>query len=380
VIPTKTIPTKKELRSKSIRQVRSLVLESLPRTEIKKCSRYHPYLCAVVCWFFLLCGFLVSHQSLRAQAAVAPKPLYRDPVHDGAADPSVVWNRAEKKWMMFYTSRRADLTMADPNDVAWVHGTSIGIAESTDGGTTWKYAGTAEIPYGKKDYSYWAPDVLFARGAYHMFVTVVPGIFHNWNAGREIIHLSSRDLHHWKFNERLPLASSRSIDPYVMNLDNGSWRLWYKDEQDHSYIHSVDSPDLDHWSADRIAIHDRSSEGPIVFCWKGSIWLIVDSWDGLSVYRSNDAAHWIYQKEHLLAGAGRLPTDRSNGHHADVVVHGDHAFLFYFVQQEGADSIPGQEQSAHRSVLQVAELIEHDHTLSLDRNAPVYVDLGNPGN
>src|ERR1035437_653705 len=54
-------------------------------------------------------------------AKAAPKPLYRDPVHDGAADPSLIWNRAEKKWMMFYTNRRADIPNPDPKDVTWVH-------------------------------------------------------------------------------------------------------------------------------------------------------------------------------------------------------------------------------------------------------------------
>src|SRR5580704_1361533 len=49
----------------------------------------------------------------------AAVPLFRDPVHDGAADPVVVWNRAKKAWWMFYTNRRADL--ADTNGVTWVH-------------------------------------------------------------------------------------------------------------------------------------------------------------------------------------------------------------------------------------------------------------------
>src|ERR1035441_558895 len=43
-------------------------------------------------------------------AKAAPKPLYRDPVHDGAADPSLIWNRADKKWMMFYTNRSEEHT------------------------------------------------------------------------------------------------------------------------------------------------------------------------------------------------------------------------------------------------------------------------------
>ena len=33
----------------------------------------------------------------------ASKPLYRDPVFDGAADVSIVYDRAAKLWKMFYT-------------------------------------------------------------------------------------------------------------------------------------------------------------------------------------------------------------------------------------------------------------------------------------
>ena len=39
----------------------------------------------------------------------AAKPLYRDPVFDGAADASLCYNRQEHKWLMFYTNRRATL-------------------------------------------------------------------------------------------------------------------------------------------------------------------------------------------------------------------------------------------------------------------------------
>jgi len=143
--------------------------------------------------------------------------------------------------MMFYTNRRADLSSSDPKDVAWIHGTQIGIAESKDSGTTWTYAGTAKIPYGKPNYTFWAPDLVWDRGLYHMFVTVVPGIFHDWNAPRQIIHLTSKNLAVWKFESKLTLSSNRTIDPYILKLTDGSWRLWYKDEEDHSYIHYVNS-------------------------------------------------------------------------------------------------------------------------------------------
>jgi len=308
----------------------------------------------------------------------APKPLYRDPVHDGAADPSLIWDRGGKRWLMFYTNRRADLAGADPKDVAWVHGTQIGIAESKDKGSTWRYIGTAKLPYGKPDYTFWAPALVWDKGLYHMFVTVVPGIFHDWNAPREIIHLTSKDLSLWKFDSKLSLSSNRVIDPCVFKLPNGSWLLWYKDEQDHSYIHYATSPDLFRWTVAGAAITDRPSEGPVVFHWKGAVWMVVDAWDGLGVYRSTDAIHWTRQRSNLLATPGKTPTDRSEGHHADVIVSNQHAFLFYFVQQGGPDAIPGAPNSERRSVLQVVELKEVDNELQADRDKPAFVTLS-PG-
>jgi hypothetical protein len=98
------------------------------------------------------------------QPARANKPLFRDPVFDGAADPTVIWNRKEKKWFMFYTNRRANASGLD--GVTWVHGTLIGIAESADGGATWNYRDTCDIRYRKTGYTHWAPEVVgFCFGA-----------------------------------------------------------------------------------------------------------------------------------------------------------------------------------------------------------------------
>ena len=127
----------------------------------------------------------------RAGAASPPAavPLFRDPIHDGAADPVVVWNRARKTWWMFYTNRRADLD--DNSGVTWVHGTRIGIAESADGGAHLDYVGEADIPVAASDYTLWAPEVIDVGGTYHMFLTVVPGTFTDWNHPRHIQHLTS---------------------------------------------------------------------------------------------------------------------------------------------------------------------------------------------
>ena len=56
---------------------------------------------------------------------------YRDPMYDGATDPVVVRCRESGEWWMFYTQRRAS---APGPGVAWVHGTDIGVAVSTEKG------------------------------------------------------------------------------------------------------------------------------------------------------------------------------------------------------------------------------------------------------
>jgi hypothetical protein len=307
---------------------------------------------------------------------VAAKPLFRDPIFDGAADASLCYNRQEHKWFMLYTNRRA--TLPDAKGVAWVHGTKIGIAESSDGGATWKYRGTAQIDYGKDDYTYWAPEVLYHDGVYHMYLSIVPGIFSNWNAPRQIIHLTSKDLLKWKFESELKLASDRVIDACVIQIPGGTWRLWYKNENDHSWLYYADSPDLFNWTDRGVAVDDQAGEGPKVFRWKDRYWMISDVWQGLAVHSSDDCLKWTRQKENLLKDPGQSPTDRSKGQHADVVVNGDRAFIFYFTHQGGKDAIPDDPYSSRRTVIQVVELQCKDGLLSCDRDKPTRIFLKDP--
>ena len=307
------------------------------------------------------------------QGKIAPQPLFRDPVHDGPTDPVLIWNRAEKKWFMMYTSRRANV----PNlpGVSWVHGTAIGIAESADGGATWQYRGTADIHYGKPDYTFWAPDLIDDGKLYHMFLSVVPGIFNDWDAAREMVHLTSTDLRHWKFESVLPLASDRVIDASLCRLKNGTWRLWYKNERDNSHIYYADSRDLYRWTAGGVALSNRGQEGPKAFWWKDKYWMITDMWKGLAVYSSTDAVTWTAQADPILAAPGIQPTDRGLGHHADVVVSGDRAFIFYFTHQEGADANLNDPLWSRRSVIQVGELHVNNGMLICDRDQPTWISL-----
>ncbi len=308
---------------------------------------------------------------------VAPKPLYRDPVYDGAADPVVIWNRTEKKWFMLYTNRRAN--QPGLRGVSWVHGTRVGIAESGDGGVTWKYRGTAQIPLGTPDDSHWAPDVVYHDGVYHSFLSFVPGMHEDWGGTRHIHHLTSTNLVNWQDHGRLDLASDRVIDACVLQMPDGNWRLWYNNEPDHKAINLATSPDLNQWTDRGKVIGDRAGEGPKVFRWHGKYWMIVDQWEGLGVYRSDDANDWQRQPENILAAPGHGQDDQVKGGHADVVVSANRAYLFYFTHpgRRGPDARKdGYEQ--RRSSIQVVELQFKNGWLTCDRDEPTHIHLVPP--
>jgi hypothetical protein len=265
-------------------------------------------------------------------------PLYLDPANDGPADPTVIWNPDTRTWWMYYTSRRAN--NPDLPGVSWVHGTPIGIAESADDGATWTYIGDAGFKgLADQDLTLWAPEVFTHEGTHHMFLTVVPGIYEDWGHERRIVHLTSTDLRTWGEPRNLDLASHQVLDACVLRLDDGTWRLWYNDEPSGKTTHYADSPDLRTWTDRGLAVGDQAGEGPNVFRWRGRYWMVVDVWDGQAVYHSDDTLTWVRQPGQILQG--------QRGLHADVVVCGDRAFLFYFTHPGPGD---------RRSEIEVVEL------------------------
>ena len=331
----------------------------------------------------LLAAGLAFATELAAAHAAAPQPLYRDPVYDGAADPVVIWNPAAARWWMFYTNRRANVPGL--SGVAWVHGTPIGIAESADGGLSWKYAGDADIrlpvELAGNPPTFWAPDVFVAPdGVYHMFLTVVPGVFEDWNHPRTIVHLTSRDLRTWDHAQPLTLASDRVIDAVVRPLPDGTWRMWYNNERDHKAIYYADSPDLTTWT-DRgkcPGTSERPGEGPYVFEFQGKNWMLVDVWKGIGVYHSEDLVHWTVQPGDLLKEPGHGTDDDTYGHHVGVVVDHGHAYCFYFTHPKkttGEQTTSGREAVERRSSIQVVELFVRDGALTCDRDTPTAIQL-----
>jgi hypothetical protein len=248
---------------------------------------------------------------------IAAHPLYQDPVFDHPTDPVFTYNAESKRWFMYYTQRRG-------GSIAQIHGTKIGMAASEDGGATWKYLGTADITYGQDryptNYTYWAPEVIWVTNKYHMFVVLVPGIFNDWNHPREIGHLTSTDGIKWTTVGKVELKSNKVIDPCVIQLPDGNWRMFYKDEAARHIVCYADSPNLYTWEAKGPAVTDRNGEGEKCFHWQGKYWLMADTDrpEGQAVWSSDDCTHWTPQDSTFY------------GSHGDVVVSGDRAWWFYF--------------------------------------------------
>jgi len=334
---------------------------------------------------------------------VTSGPLFRDPVHDGAADPVVVRNRELGEWWMFCTARRAT---AEGPGVAWVHGTDIAVATSDDDGATWLYRGTVEgldVGWGRN--TFWAPEVVWGEGEYHMYVSYIRGVPTRWPGhDRDILHLTSPDLLTWTHRSRLDLGSRRVIDacvhPYASAVGavrpDGSprarYRMWFKDEAAGSHTYAADSDDLYSWAPAGPVITGRPHEGPNVFRLGGSFWMLVDEWQGQRVHRSDDLDTWEAQGL-ILDTPGSRVDDATIGLHADVVVPGSVsvdvpdgadapgavAYVFYFTHPGRSGDLAGHEGYAERrSSVQVAELRVVGGTLVCDRDAPVVPRLSAP--
>jgi hypothetical protein len=326
--------------------------------------------------FGLLSAACGPRTSANADPRTPPAPLYRDPVFDGAADPSLIWNDKERAWWVFYTNRRANAPDAQ-DGVRWCHGTDLGIASSTDGGLTWTYRGTVkglEFEAGRN--TFWAPCLVEHGRTYHMFLAYVRGVPADWSGERHIVHYTSRDLVAWKYEGIIPLSSERVIDAFVYARPTGGWRMWYKDESDGSHIYAADSEDLYTWTVAGPVVTGKSQEGAAVFWWKGSYWMLVDRWQGMGVLKSPDLLTWTEQEEGILGVPGKRPDDGDIGRHGEVLVQGPEAFIFYFTHPAGpkAHTEPGK----HRSSLQGARLEIKDGRLVCDRDRPFPLELGPP--
>ena len=313
---------------------------------------------------------------------IAPAPLFRDPVTDGAADPVLIWNRQEKKWWMLYSQRRANV---EAPDVAYCYGTDIGVASAEDNGNTFVYRGTLDLEFEKGRNTFWAPDVVYQNGGYHMFVVYIEGVRIHWGGKARLAHYVSQNLWDWKFIDFLMLSSENVIDASIMQMPGGTWRMWYKDDARNAAIMLAESKDLYKWTFNSKPVLGKSvQEGPKIFKYRGWYWMLTDEWQGMRVYRSKDADSWEKQGL-ILDSASDRPDDTPSGAHGDVIVVNDKAYVFYFTH-------PGRKThfDAHmnkdgiypfnerRSSIEVGPLEIENGTLVSNRNKPFDFWLGEP--
>jgi hypothetical protein len=185
-----------------------------------------------------------------------------------------------------------------------------------------------------------------------------------------IVHYTSKDLLAWRVIGRIPLEpdNGNAIDAGVHPLPDGTWRMWYRallreDNKEKWVIAHADSPDLDQWvSKGPAQIEFKGyAEGPCVFHWKGSYWMLLDSMlpeytagGGLAVFKSEDAARWDFQGG-VLGDKGTRDQD-GNADHCSVAIQGERAFILYHTNSGG------------KTVGQLAELLCEEGVLSATRD------------
>lgn len=319
-----------------------------------------------------------------AQTRKAPAPLFRDPITDGAADPVLVWNREESSWWMLYTQRRANQETAD---VAYCHGNKIGIASSKDNGRTWVYRGVLDLEFERGHNTFWAPDIIYHEGVYHLFVAYLQGVRNHWGGQAYIVHYTSKNLWDWTYEGIPELSSDHVIDATLFRKPDGKWRMWYKDSKAGSITMMAESSDLKNWDVQTTpAIGGNAHEGAKVFEFKGYYWMLTDEWQGMRVYRSTDLNQWEKQGL-ILDKPGIRPDDTPTGAHGDVVVFGDKAYVFYFTHPgrkshdehtKRADDVLPYE--LRRSSIQVAPLSVKDGVIYCDRDSAFDFYLPNLSN
>lgn len=301
--------------------------------------------------------------------AHVPAPIFRDPIYDGAADPTVVWNGKEKAWYILYTQRRAN---QQTPGVSWCYGSKIGIAKSTDAGRSWDYVGVCKgLDRGLQAETFWAPHVFEANGKFHMFVVYIPKIpFMNWGGKGRISHYTSKDLENWKFDGDVDVKSDNVIDPGVVQLRDGRWLMVFRDDNAGVRTAKITSTDLKTWTRLPSVTGDRTHEAPVILFWKDKYWLFVDEWHGLGVYESDNGIDYKYNNL-ILDKPGKRSDDGFFGGHPGVARAGDKAFVFYHVHADRKVSGPNPPEDSlafKRTSLQIAELELVDGKLTCNRD------------
>ena len=157
-------------------------------------------------------------------------------------------------------------------------------------GANWKYVSEADIPVPQPDYTLWAPEVIDTGGTYHMFLTVVPGTFTDWNHPPATSStLTSKDLLHWTPLGITPTSNPKEPSmPASSNCPTETGASGTRIEADSSKVYFSDSPDLVHWNPQGHRHHQPRRRPGRFLQWHGACTFINDPHAGLGVFRSDD--------------------------------------------------------------------------------------------
>ncbi len=323
--------------------------------------------------------------TLQCQASDAPKaaskPLFTDPNYNGSCDPEVIWNEHTKEWWAFYTARRSTLK------VGTYVGTPLGVIASKDL-REWRFLGYASIDgvAGKPDMpvTFWAPGIIRDGDTYHMFVTYKNNAEPPWGGDGEIRHYiapASDLLNGWKLSTPPKFPQPDPIDATLIKVGT-DFRAYYRIGKDGGIQWST-SKDLLTWTHQGKCAGDINAppkqrgfnyqEGPFIFNFAGSYWMVTDPHKGLAIYQSADAITWKLQGR-ILEEPGTGTYDATLARHPSVAVIGDRAFLIYHVEPNRPYPTPPPEKRTieqKKSYLQIAELKVVNDILTCDRDAPV---------
>ena len=90
-----------------------------------------------------------------------------------------------------------------------------------------------------------------------MFVSYIQGVRNHWSGNACIAHYTSKNLWDWKYAGK-PQINANIIDPTLYRTPDGTWKMWYKDQNRWNRMSLMNIANAGRFAADR-AIRDYAN-------------------------------------------------------------------------------------------------------------------------
>ena len=149
-----------------------------------------------------------------------------------------------------------------------------GLVLSDQGTRTVSYTHLLNLDFEEGKNTFWAPELIFNNGTYHLFVTYIRGVSSKWSGKASIHHYTSTDMWRWKHHGALNLSGGSVIDATVFQKKPDDYYMWYKDGK--GQIRLAKSTNLFDWDDPENIVFSGKQEGPVVFEFEGFYWMLTD--------------------------------------------------------------------------------------------------------